>query len=79
MISDGDNLYAYGDNSLFYVVRKSPFAFATLRDDQYTLDLNEVKAPDEKAIIVATEPLTTNENWQSIEGLRVFRNGEIIS
>lgn len=77
LLSDGKNLYAYGDDSLFYVKRKAPFEFVTLRDDQYEVHLSEVKAPDEKAVIVATEPLT-DEKWIRISGLKIFKNGEEI-
>lgn len=76
LLSDGEKLYAYGDTSLFYVKRKSPFQFATLRDDQYEVHLGEIKKHDEKAIVIATEPLTTNENWIKISGLKIFKDGE---
>ncbi len=76
LLSDGEKLYAYGDDSLFYVKRKAPFRFATLKDDQYEVHLKEIKRPDERATIVATVPLTTNENWIRISGLEVFKDGE---
>lgn len=76
LLSDGKFLYAYGDSSLFYVKRKSPFAKVVLTDLNYEVNLAEIKSKDEKAVIVATEPLTRNENWQRIKGLMVFENGE---
>jgi len=78
LMSDGERLYAYGDNSLYYVQRKSPFGFATLKDVHYKINLAEVKKPGEVVTIVATEPLTSDEKWIRIEGLKIFENGVII-
>lgn len=78
LLSDGKNLYAFGDDSLYYVKRESPFQEVTLQDTGYHLHLNEIKAPDEKAIIIATVPLTKEEDWNQIKGLYVFSDGEEI-
>ncbi|HEY9245205.1 MAG TPA: class II glutamine amidotransferase [Candidatus Methanoperedens sp.] len=76
LLSDGEKIFAHGDNSLFFVQRKAPFDVVTLRDNQYSVDLGEIKAPDEKAILIATEPLTENEDWQQIDGIKIFKDGE---
>lgn len=78
LMSDGKMIFAYGHDSLYYIQRKSPFGFVTLRDEQYEVNLADIKEQDEQAIIVATEPLTVNENWINISGLKVFENGELI-
>lgn len=78
LLSDGEYLYAFGDTSLYYVKRRAPFMEVTLKDDGYTLNLNEIKAPDEKVILIATEPLTVEERWEKISGLMVFKNGDIV-
>jgi glutamine amidotransferase len=75
LLSDGNTLFAYGDNRLYYVQRKAPFDTVTLIDDQYSVNLKEIKAPDERAIIIATKPLTVNEKWKKINGLKVFSGG----
>ncbi|MCX7698088.1 MAG: class II glutamine amidotransferase, partial [Candidatus Goldbacteria bacterium] len=75
---DGKYLYAYGDDSLFFVQRKSPFDKVVLSDLGYEVNLEEVKSPDEKAILIATEPITRNENWKRIKGLKIFADGEEI-
>lgn len=77
LLSDGKYLYAFGDTSLYYTQRKAPFMEVTLKDDGYTLNLNEIKAPDEKVILIATEPLTREEKWNKISGLLIFKDGEI--
>ncbi len=76
LLSDGETLFAYGDNSLYFVQRKAPFDTVTLRDEQYSVDLNEIKDPDEKAVLITTEPLTENEDWKPIVGIKIFRDGE---
>jgi glutamine amidotransferase len=76
VLSDGEILYAYGDNSLYYVKRKAPFQEVTLKDDQYTIHLAEIKSPDEEAILIATEPFTINEQWQKFSGLKIFKSGK---
>lgn len=78
LLSNGEVLIAHGDNSLYFVQRKAPFQEVTLSDDNFTVNLAEIKAPDEKAILVATEPLTTNESWKKFSGIKVFMNGEEI-
>ena len=75
LLSDGNYLFSYGDDSLYFVQRKAPFSFATLRDVGYSFDLNDIKSPEEKVIIVATEPLTLEEHWEKIIGLRIFKDG----
>ncbi|MEK6657796.1 MAG: class II glutamine amidotransferase [Nitrospirota bacterium] len=75
LLSDGNTLFAYGDNSLYYVRRKAPFDTVTLIDDQYSVNLEEIKAPEERAILIATKPLTVNEKWKKISGLRIFKEG----
>jgi len=76
LLSDGKILYAYGHDQLSFVKRKAPFQEVTLKDDEYTVHLSEIKAPDEKAILIATEPFTIDENWQKILGLKLFKDGE---
>src|SRR4030067_3001012 len=77
LLSDGNTLFVYGDGNLYYVQRKAPFDEATLKDEQYSINLKEIKAPDEMAILIATEPLTVNENWKRINGLKALRDGTI--
>lgn len=78
LLSNGEVLFAHGDNSLYYVQRKTPFQEVTLKDEKFTINLAEIKAPDEKAILIATEPLTTNESWIKFSGVKIFKDGEEI-
>lgn len=78
LLSNGEILFAHGDDSLYFVQRKAPFQEVTLKDENLTVELAEIKAPDEKAILIATEPLTTNESWKKFSGLKMFKDGEEI-
>jgi glutamine amidotransferase len=60
LLSDGMMLWAYADNSLSFVERRPPYGGELVRlvDDGYSVSLATVKRPDERAVLVATEPLT---------------------
>lgn len=75
LLSNGEALFAHGHDSLHFVQRKYPFQKITLIGDTTMFDLQEFKNLNEKAIIIATEPITKGENWSQIKGLKVFRNG----
>jgi len=79
LLTDGEILFAFGDDELYFTERKSPFQFVTLKDTEYSLHLADIKAPDEVAIIVATEPLTKEEKWNKINGLKIFKDGEVVT
>ncbi len=78
LMSDGEKLYAFGDTSLYYAHRKAPFPSVQLCDDGYEVDLKEIKKEGEEAIIIAPKPLTTEEKWIPIKGLKVFENSREI-
>jgi glutamine amidotransferase len=44
------------------------------------VDLSELNGPDDKLVIVVTQPLTTNENWVAMAPgeLRVFKDGSLL-
>jgi predicted glutamine amidotransferase len=60
---------------LYFRERKSLFGNVKLKGDQFEIDLGEIKAPDEKAIIIVTELLTENEKWIKISCLIAFKEG----
>jgi len=66
LMSVGTTLWAYADTSLWFVERKPPFdgRFVRLRDEGYAISLADVKRSNEKAVLVATELLTSDgEKW----------------
>jgi glutamine amidotransferase len=81
LMSDGMKLYAFwsGYNELHYVVRAPPhMRKVSIVDDDFKVDLGEIKGRDEVATIIATRPLT-DESWIRFpcRKLLVFENGLI--
>jgi predicted glutamine amidotransferase len=68
LLSDGDTLWAYADHSLYFTERHPPYGghLVRLKDDGYTISLAHIKAPDENAVLIATEPLTDERGWQRV-------------
>jgi predicted glutamine amidotransferase len=78
LLSDGRALYAFGATRLHWLQRRHPFGTAHLVDHDLELDLATTNGPDDRMVLVATEPLTRNEAWQPFAAgeLRVFVDGE---
>ena len=66
LLSNGQALWAYASTRLCYLVRQHPFAHARLADEDIELDFAELAAPGDRAAIIATEPLTLDEQWTPI-------------
>ena len=64
-------------NGLHYLVRYPPFKTAQLKDVDYAVDFNETNNENDRVAVIATKPLTTNENWKEFERgqLLMFDNG----
>jgi glutamine amidotransferase len=79
LLADGQHLFARCATKLCYVLRRAPFGQATLRDAEVQVDFSALTTPDDRVVVVATEPLTRDETW--IEGepgtLCVFRDGRL--
>ncbi len=70
--------YAYRKgNKLYYVERKPPYIEA-IKSESKELELL-MKPVEEKAVVIATVPLTRNEKWFLFESNRIymFQNGTI--
>lgn len=84
LFSDGEYLFAYHDknnyNGLYYVERKSPFKIVNLVDEDFEIDLSKEKDSKQRGFIIATKPLTKNEDWEPFEKsqLIVFKDGNIV-
>ena len=63
LLSNGDCLFAHRSTELFYLIRQAPFPVAHLKDEDVTVDFNEVTTPDDRVALIATQPLTDNEQW----------------
>jgi predicted glutamine amidotransferase len=77
LLSNGQALWAHGSNKLYWLERRHPFAHATLADEDLSIDFALSTAPTDRVAVIATEPLTANEQWNAFEPgeLRVFVDG----
>jgi glutamine amidotransferase len=77
LLSDGHALYAHGSTQLAWVERGDPFPCVRLVDRDLEMDLSTVNRPGDRMVVVATQPLTDDENWRAfVPGeLRVFVDG----
>ncbi|MGE5470240.1 MAG: class II glutamine amidotransferase [Bacteroidota bacterium] len=79
LLSNGDCLFAHASTRLHYVVRQAPFAQAHLSDQDVTVDFRAVTTERDRVAIIATQPLTDNEVWQSMPPgtLWCFEDGQV--
>jgi predicted glutamine amidotransferase len=78
LLSDGAALYAHCSSNLFSLARSDPFPTAQLVDDDLVLDLGAINGRGSRMILLATAPLTRNEDWQPLGAgeMQVFADGE---
>ncbi|NBW85649.1 MAG: hypothetical protein EBR23_02160 [Planctomycetia bacterium] len=84
IFSDGRHLYCYHDehgyNGLCWAHRRAPFCRVSLRDEDWTADLDEEKSPGQQGYVIASKRLTDGEPWHEFRhgSLVVFRDGQIV-
>ena len=80
ILSNGDLLFTFCSTSLAYVERQYPFTTVTLVDKDISLDLSQHNTEEDKMILIATKPLTSNEDWKVYQQgeSRIFREGEVL-
>ena len=83
IMSDSEYLFCYysGYNELYYVIRSYGNKALTLKDADFEINVSDMKKIGEKAVIIATNPLTKEEEWNKFEEgeLKVFKNGELFT
>lgn len=64
-------------NGLFYTIRRPPFSMARLADVDYSVDFSKVTTPSDRVAVIATAPLTVDEEWNEFKRgqLLMFDNG----
>jgi predicted glutamine amidotransferase len=81
LLGDGRHLFARCGTRLCHIIRKAPFGEAALADDDVRVDFAALTTPRDRVAVVATAPLTTNEQW--IQGrpgeLWVFNHGRLLA
>ena len=77
MLSNGEWLIAHCATHLHTIVRQAPFNTAHLVDDDVSIDFSTVTTVRDRVAVIATQPLTDNENWNALAPgeLVLFRDG----
>ncbi len=77
LFSNGEFLFAHCSTKLSYIVRQAPFSTARLKDREMTVDFSSVTTEIDRVAVIATQPLTDNETWTTLEPgtLWFFRDG----
>ena len=80
IMTNGEAVFAHASTRLHWTRRQHPFVTAHLVDRDLILDLSVQNGIDDRMVLVATEPLTRNEEWTAFEPgeLRVFVSGESV-
>lgn len=81
LLSNGDWLFSYCSTRLASITRRAPFGPATLKDADLTVDFQAETTPDDVVSIIATGPLTDNEQWQLYQPgqWRLWQQGEVLA
>ncbi len=81
LLCNGQALFAHCSTDLYYIVRQAPFASAHLVDEDITVDFSTLTGPDDRVIVVATQPLTDNEQWTRLQETKVmmFKDGQVFA
>ena len=80
VLSNGQALWAHCSTHLHHIVRRHPFARASLHDEDVTVNFAEHTSPSDRVAVVVTEPLTKDEQWLAFAPgeMRVFVDGAIV-
>ncbi|ASJ96666.1 MULTISPECIES: class II glutamine amidotransferase [Shewanella] len=80
ILSDGEHLMSYCSNNLCHITRRAPFGKAKLIDTDVVIDFDKETTPNDIVTVIATRPLTDNENWQILQPgeWKLFSRGELL-
>lgn len=80
LFSNGDTLIAHCSTRLSYVIRQAPFGAARLKDEDVAVDFQSLTTVQDRVAVIATVPLTDNEQWISLEPgtLVLFDHGHLV-
>lgn len=78
LLSDGEYVLAFCTTKLHWITRRAPFGVARLSDVDVDIDFSRETTPKDVVTIIATEPLTNNEQWHKMRPgeAQLFRFGE---
>ena len=63
LVSNGEWLFTFCSTRMVAITRRAPFGPARLRDADVTVDFAAETTPQDVVSVIATEPLTANEDW----------------
>ncbi|NVK43014.1 MAG: class II glutamine amidotransferase, partial [Oceanospirillaceae bacterium] len=77
LLTESHYLFCYCTTKLTWITRRAPFGQARLKDCELTVDFCHETTPKDIVTVIATVPLTDNENWETLGSgeLIVFENG----
>lgn len=80
ILSDGEHLMCFCSNNLSHITRRAPFGKAKLIDTDVVVDFNQETTPHDVVTVVATRPLTENEQWHVMQpgNWKLFKLGELL-
>lgn len=80
LISNGEYVMSYCTNHLYWITRRAPFGKATLIDEDVEVNFQEETTPNDVVTVIATQPLTANEQWQRMKPgeYNLFHYGELV-
>lgn len=78
LLTNGEAMFTHCSSRLFALARRHPFPTARLVDCELSMDLGQLNGLDDRMAVVATEPLTHEEEWVPFKTgeTRVFVDGE---
>jgi len=81
LVTDGEYQLAYCSNNLSWITRCAPFGEANLIDTEFNVNFSEVTTENDIVTVIATRPLTDNEQWTKLEPKEfvLFKLGERVS
>lgn len=81
LLSDSKYLYAHCSTKLVWLTRQAPFGKAKLVDEDLTVDFHHKMQEKDLITILATAPLTDNENWIKAKkgDFLVFKEGRQVN
>ncbi len=81
LLSNGDWLFTFCSTKLASITRRAPFGPACLKDVEVAVDFASETNPKDVVSIIATEPLTHDEEWDIYERgeWKLWQQGEVIA
>jgi predicted glutamine amidotransferase len=78
LLTNGDAVYSHCSSNLYSLNREHPFPNVRLVDCDISMDLSALNHATDRMIIIATEPLTSDELWKAyaIGESKVFVDGQ---